>query len=243
MKSVDSSYYRTSARAPSQQLAVSQFVSKTYGWMFVGLLLTGLVSLWVASSEAAIQIIFGNRFVFYGILIGELGLVMGLSAAYQRLSATGALLGFLAYSALSGVTFSSIFLVYTYSSIGHIFLIAAGMFGGLALVGTVTKKDLTGLGAFVGMGVWGLILVGLVNLFVQSESLSLGLSAAGVLIFSGLTAYDAQRVRSLAYQYAYEGNSSRGEAGKGAVFAALTLYLNFINLFLSLLRLFGNRRN
>lgn len=243
MKTIDSYYDRSSVRAPSQQLAVSRFVNRTYGWMFLGLMITGLVSLWVASSEAAIQLIFGNRFVFYGILLGELGLVMGLSAAYQRLTANGALMGFLAYSALSGVTFSSIFLVYTYSSIGHVFLIAAGMFGGLALFGTVTKKDLTGLGAFVGMGVWGLILVGLVNIFVQSESLSLGISAAGVLIFSGLTAYDAQRVRSLAYQYAYEGSSSRNEEGKGAVFAALTLYLNFINLFLSLLRLFGNRRD
>jgi FtsH-binding integral membrane protein len=189
-----------------------------------------------------VQTIVGNPMIFYGAMIAEVVLVMALSAAMTRISASTAMLGFLAYSALNGVTLSMIFLIYTMTSIGQVFMISAGMFGGLALYGTVTKKDLTGIGTFVGMGLWGLILVGLVNMFVQSQSLSLGLSAAGVLIFSGLTAYDAQRIRSMAYQYASTGARSEDES-KGAIFGALTLYLNFINLFLSLLRLFGNRRD
>ncbi len=241
MKQFDTLYGQSSMRAPSQQMAVSRFVSQTYGWMFVGLLITGFVSMGVASSEAALRLILENRVIFYGALIAEVLLVMWMTSVFERLSATAATFGFLAYSALNGVTLSMIFLVYTMSSIGQVFLISAGMFGGLAVYGTVTKKNLTNLGAFVGMGVWGLILVGLVNLFIQSDALSMALSVVGVLVFSGLTAYDAQRIRSLAYQYA--GGGYRSDASKGAVFGALSLYLNFINLFLSLLRLFGNRRD
>jgi FtsH-binding integral membrane protein len=238
----NSIFKQTSLRSSSQQMAISGFVSRTYGWMFLGLLLTGFVSFSIASSQSALELILGNRAIFYGALIAEVVLVMGMTAAFNRLSAATATLGFLAYSALNGVTLSTIFLAYTMTSIGQVFFISAGMFGGLALFGTVTKKDLTGIGSFVGMGVWGLILVGLVNMFVQSEALSLGMAAAGVIIFSGLTAYEAQNIRSLAYQYASNG-ASRDSAGKGAIFGALSLYLNFINLFLSLLRLFGNRRN
>jgi len=241
-RQVDSIYGRTTLRSPSHQIAISRFVSRTYSWMFMGLMLTGIVSYEIASSESAVQIILDNRAIFYGAMIAELVLVMAITAAFDRLSAAAATLGFLAYSALNGVTFSMIFLVYTLSSIGHVFMISAGMFGGLALFGSITKKDLTGVGTFVGMGIWGLILVGVANIFIQSESLSLGLSAAGVLIFSGLTAYDAQRIRSLAYQYAGGGYRTEEES-KGAVFGALSLYLNFINLFLSLLRLFGSRRD
>lgn len=226
--------------SPTQQLAVSRFVSRTYGWMFLGLMVTGLVAYMLASSEAAIQTIFQNSWMMMGVIIAQLAVVMGLTFAYQRLSAAAATAGFLLYSALTGVTFAVVFLLYTMSSIGSVFMITAGMFGGLALFGTVTKKDLTGIGAFVGMGLWGLILIGLVNMFVQSNSLSLGLAAASVLIFAGLTAYDAQRIRALAYQYALNGDRSEGD--KGAIFGALMLYLNFINLFWSLLRLFGERR-
>lgn len=241
MRQYDSIYRGSSYVTADRQLAISRFISNTYGWMAVGLMVTGFVSYWVASSEAAIQMIIENRMLFYGLLITQLAIVMGLSASYQRLSSTAAIAGFLAYSALNGVTFSLIFLIYTASSIGQVFFLSAGMFGGLALFGTVTKRDLSGVGSFVGMGLWGLILVGLFNIFFQSESLSLGLSLAGVIIFSGLTAYDAQRIRSMAYYYAGTGMSSSDE-GKGAIFGALSLYLNFINLFLSLLRLLGNRR-
>lgn len=238
MRQADSIY----GRSGSRQLAISQFVSKTYGYMFLGLATTGLVSYGIASSESMVQWMLEHTFVFYGALIAEFLLVMGLSAALHRLSSSAAFMGFLAYSVLNGITFSMIFLIYTMTSIGQVFMISAGMFGGLALYGTVTKKDLTGMGTFFGMGIWGLVLVGLVNIFVRSESLSLGLSAAGVLIFAGLTAYDAQKIRALAYQYS-DGSYGTEEEGKGAILGALTLYLNFINLFLNLLRLFGNRRD
>ncbi|MEW6058369.1 MAG: Bax inhibitor-1/YccA family protein [Bdellovibrionota bacterium] len=234
-------YGRTVVISPSQQLAMSRFVTRTYGWMFLGLLLTGAVSFMIASSEVAVQTIIMNRWVFIGAIVLELAVVMGLTFAYQRLSPAMATLGFLFYSALNGVTFATVFLAYTMNSVAHVFFITAGMFGGLALFGSVTKKDLTGLGTFVGMGLWGLILIGLANMFIQSQSLSLGLAVGGVLIFSGLTAYDAQKIRSMAYHYATDGGVT-GEADKGAVFGALTLYLNFINLFLSLLRLFGERK-
>jgi len=236
----NSEYGRTiDVVSPTQQLAMSRFMTRTYGWMFFGLMLTGMVSYYIASNEALVQSILMNRGIFFGAVIAEFALVLGLTAGFKRLSATTATLGFLAYSLLNGVTFAAVFLIYTMSSIGMVFMITAGMFGGLALYGTVTKKDLTGVGSFVGMGLWGLILVMLVNMFVRSEALNLGLAVAGVIIFAGLTAYDAQRIKGLAYQAT---SGSRGDADKGAVFGALMLYLNFINLFWSLLRLFGDRR-
>lgn len=227
--------------SPTQQLAMSRFVSKTYGWMFVGLMLSGIVGYLITSSEAALTYIATHPGMMMFVVLAQLGVVMGLTFAFQRMSAAAATLAFLGYAALTGVTFAMVFLVYTASSIGQVFMITAGMFGGLALFGTVTKKNLTGIGTFVGMGLWGLILLSLVNMFVRSESLNLGLAAAGVLVFAGLTAYDAQRIRSMAYAHATGGN--REEADKGAIFGALMLYLNFINLFFSLLRLFGNRRD
>ena len=237
----EAGYGQTVAISPNQQLAMSRFVTRTYSWMFLGLALTGIISYAISTSEAAVQTILMNRWMFIGVIIAELAVVMYLTMAYNRLSATTATLGFLLYSALNGVTFAVVFLVYTMSSVGQVFMITAGMFGGLALFGTVTKKDLTGVGTFVGMGLWGLILLSLANMFFRSESLNLGLGVAGVLIFSGLTAYDAQRIRGMAYQAASGGSSN--EADKGAIFGALMLYLNFINLFWSLLRLFGERRN
>ena len=226
----------------SQQLAMSQFISRTYGWMFIGLSLTAFVSYRLASSEAFAGYILQNRGVFMLAIFAEFGLVMALTAFFKRLSKATATLGFLAYSALNGVTLSVIFMTYAMGTIAQVFFVTAGMFGGLALFGTVTRKDLTGLGSFVGMGLWGLILVGFANMFIGSESLSLGLGAAGVLIFSGLTAYYAQRIRTMAYQATTPGAIGTIEANKGPIFGALMLYLNFINLFLSLLRLFGGRR-
>lgn len=229
--------------SPTQQLEMSRFVSRTYGWMFVGLLVTALVSYLIASSETMIHAILMNQWMMMGAIIAQFAIVIGLSMGYQRLSAAAAMLGFLAYSALTGVTFSVVFLIYTMSSIANVFFITSGMFGGMALFGTVTRKNLTGMGAFVGMGLWGLILVGLVNMFVRSESLSLGLSVVTVFVFAGLTAYDAQMIRALAYQATVSGGGRTQESEKGAIFGALKLYLDFINLFWALLRLFGNRRD
>lgn len=235
-------YAESPSITPSQQIAISRFISRTYGWMFLGLALTGFVSYFMASSELTAQMMAEHRGIFMVALIAEFALVMVLSAAFQKLSAATATLGFLGYSALNGVTLSLIFLSYSMNSIGQVFFITAGMFGGLALFGTVTKKNLSGVGSFVGMGLWGLIIVGLVNMFVQSEAISMGLGVVGVVVFAGLTAYHAQSIRSMAYQSTVSGYSE-DEANKGAIFGALMLYLNFINLFLSLLRLFGGRRD
>lgn len=232
----------TQTISPAQQMAMSRFVTRTYGWMFVGLALTALISYSIATSESAVAWLVQNPWAFYSAIAVEFIVVIALTAAAQRLSAMTATLGFLFYSALNGVTFSAIFLVYTMSSIANVFFVASAMFGGLALFGAVTKKDLTGLGTFVGMGLWGLILLGLVNMFVGSQSLNFGLGLGGVLIFSGLTAYDSQKIRMMAYQSVASGGGG-GEAEKGAVFGALMMYLNFINLFLSLLRVMGSRRN
>lgn len=226
----------------TQQLAISRFITRTYGWMFVGLSITAFVSYSLASSEAFTSYILQNRGVFMLAVFAELGLVLALTAFFKRLSTTTATLGFLAYSTLNGVTLSVIFLSYAMGTISQVFFVTAGMFGGLALFGTVTRKNLSGLGSFVGMGLWGLILVGFANMFIGSESLSMGLGVAGVLIFSGLTAYHAQQIRAMAYQATTSGAIGSSEADKGAIFGALMLYLNFINLFLSLLRLFGGRR-
>jgi uncharacterized protein len=226
----------------SQQMAMSRFITRTYGWMFVGLLVTAFVSYNLAASESFTNFILQNRGMFMITVLAEFGLVMALTAFFKRLSTTTATLGFLAYSALNGVTLSVIFMAYAMGTISQVFFITAGMFGGLALFGTVTRKDLSGVGSFVGMGLWGLILLGFANMFIKSESLNMGLGLAGVLVFSGLTAYHAQKIRAMAYQATSSGSLGSSEADKGAIFGALMLYLNFINLFLSLLRLFGGRR-
>ena len=166
-------------------------------------------------------------------VFAEFGLVLALTAFFKRLSTPMATFGFLAYSTLNGVTLSVIFMTYAMGTISQVFFITAGMFGGLALFGTITRKNLSGLGSFVGMGLWGLILLGFANMFIRSESLNMGLGVAGVLIFSGLTAYHAQKIRAMAYQAATSGAIGGTEADKGAIFGALMLYLNFINLFLS----------
>ncbi|MBI3542088.1 MAG: Bax inhibitor-1/YccA family protein [Deltaproteobacteria bacterium] len=220
-------------------MAVSRYVSRTYGWMFLGLLITGMVSLGLASSEDAMRTIATSPGLMFGAIIAQFAVVIGLTAGFRRLSSAAAMGLFLLYSALTGVTMSVVFLVYTASSIANVFFITGGMFGGLALFGTITKKDLTGVGATVGMGLWGLILVGIVNMFVQSSALNMALSVVTVVIFAGLTAYDAQKIRMLALQSA-DGPSE--ESSKSAVYGALSLYLDFINMFWALLRLFGDRR-
>jgi FtsH-binding integral membrane protein len=235
---IPDSPFRSDSLSPSQQLAQSSFLNRTYGWMFVGLLVTAAASMFVASNENAVQFIFGNRWVFYGLLLAEIALVFGLSAAINRISAGAATLGFLVYSVLNGVTFSAVFLIYQLGSIGEVFALSAGMFGALALFGTVTKKNLSGIGTFMMMGLFGIILLGLINIFVKSDAINFAFSIAGIIIFSGLTAYDAQRIQLMAKEY-----SGTGMERKGAILGALALYLDFINLFLSLLRLIGRRRN
>lgn len=222
------------AYAPSEGL-VSDALWKTYRWMAAGLGVTGLVAMAVASSPAALDLILGNRLVFYVLLFAQLGLVMTFNAAAARASTAAVAAMFFAYAALTGCTLSVIFLVYTMSSIGSVFFVTAGAFAGLSVVGLVTKRDLGVVGRFAIFALIGLVLASLVNLFVASSGLSFGISVVGVLVFAALTAYDTQKLKQL---FAYgEVNANLPLVG------ALTLYLDFVNMFLFLLRLFGRRRS
>lgn len=202
-----------------------------YGWMGGGLALTALVSLLTVSSPVLLQAILGNRILFYALVFGELGLVVAISGAINRISASTASMLFLAYAALNGLTMSTIFVAYTSSSIASTFLITSGMFGAMSLYGYLTKSDLTSWGSFLFMGLVGVVIASIVNIFLNSSMLYWIMSFCGIIVFTGLTAYDTQKIKN------------QGNVGtKGAVLGALTLYLDFINMFLIMLRLFGNRR-
>ena len=215
---------------------VGAFLSKVYGWMFVGLLVTAVVAFAVASSPALIETFIVNRIVFIALVFGQLGLVFYLSARVEKVAPTTAAGLFLLYSALTGVTSSVILLVYTRTSITSTFIVTAGMFGATAVFGTVTKRSLAGVGQFMFMGLIGLILASIVGFFWQNSALQFVISVVGVLVFTGLTAWDAQRLKQMAVAL------PDGRVGAYAVVGALSLYLDFINLFFFLLRLTGNRR-
>jgi FtsH-binding integral membrane protein len=216
---------------------VGAFLSKVYGWMFVGLLITAVIAFVVASSPALIETLVLNRLLFWGLLFAQLGLVFYLSARVDKVAPATAAGLFVLYSAFVGVTSSVIFLVYTGASISQTFIITAGMFGATAVFGTVTKRSLAGMGQFLFMGLIGLILAMIVGFFWHSEALQFVISVVGVLVFTGLTAWDAQRLKQLAVAL------PDGRVGAYAVVGALSLYLDFINLFFFLLRFTGNRRN
>lgn len=228
-------HFLTAEQVKQEQAA---FMTQVYGWMTVALLVTATVSIWVANSPTALELIFGNRLVFYGLLIGEFVLVMALSAAVQRVSARTATLMFLGYAIMNGLTLASIFLLYTGGSIASTFFVTAGTFGAMSAYGYFTKRDLTSLGGFLLMALIGLIIASLVNLFWQNETLYWVSTYAGVLIFVGLTAYDTQKIKEMNII----GNAGTDEDRKEAIMGALRLYLDFINMFLYLLRLFGRRR-
>jgi len=210
------------------------FIRSVYGWMFGGLMLTAGSALWVLMSAAMRQLIFGNRGMIWVLMIAELGLVMFLSLRITRMSAAAAASSFLVYSVLSGLTLSSIFFVYTQASIVQAFVTAAGMFGVMSVYGMVTKRNLTSWGAFFTMGLIGVLICMIVNMFLRSSALGFAASLIGVVVFVGLTAYDTQTLKSYATSPQLRENL--------AVFGALRLYLDFINLFLMLLRLFGGNR-
>jgi FtsH-binding integral membrane protein len=213
------------------------FLRAVYGWMFVGLGITAAVALSVAASPGLQQAIFANRLIFFGLIIAELGLVFFLSARVQKLAPATAAMLFIAYSALNGATLSFVFLAYTGASIASTFVVTAGMFGALALYGSTTKRSLAGLGHFVGMGLIGLLLAMVVGMFWHASSLQFIISVVGVIVFTGLTAWDAQRLKAMAAAL------PDGTTGSYAVVGALSLYLDFINLFLFLLRFMGGRRD
>jgi FtsH-binding integral membrane protein len=216
---------------------VGAFLSKVYGWMFVGLLVTAVIAFAVGSSPAIIGIIFANRLVFWALIIAQLGLVFYLSARVEKVAPVTAAALFVLYSALVGVTSSVILLLYTGASIASTFIITAGMFGATAVFGTVTRRSLAGIGQFLFMGLIGLILASIVGFFWHSDALQFVISVVGVLVFTGLTAWDAQRLKQMAVAL------PDGRVGAYAVVGALSLYLDFINLFFFLLRFTGNRRD
>lgn len=231
--------YTSTAAARDGVSDVGSFFRSVYGWMTVGLGLTAIVALFTVTTPALMQMIFGNKLVFYGLVIGQVGLVIALSAAINRLSATTATLMFCVYAALSGLTFASIFVVYTQSSIASTFFVTAGTFGAMSLYGLLTKKDLSSWGSFLFMGLIGVVIASIVNIFLESSAMSWVISCAGVLVFTGLTAYDTHSLKVLAQN----GFAHGEERKKLAIIGALKLYLDFINLFLMLLRLLGGSRD
>jgi FtsH-binding integral membrane protein len=214
---------------------VSAFLTKVYGWMFIGLGITALIAFAVSSSPALVQTLTGNRLVFFGLMVVELGLVFYLSARVQSLAPGTAAGLFVAYSALNGVTLSVILLVYTGTSVTTTFLVTGAMFGALAIFGTTTSRSLAGAGQFFLMGLVGLVLASIVGLFWQNDALQFLITVVGVIVFTGLTAWDAQRLKMMGAEL------PEAQAGSYAVVGALSLYLNFVNLFLMLLRLQGRR--
>ena len=223
----------------ARQDAASIFLAKVFNWMAVGLGITGIVAYATAVSGLATRII--NSPLFLIIALGTLGLVFFLSARIDKIQASTASALFVAYSVLNGLFFSTIFLRYTGASIASTFVITAGMFGAMAVYGLVTKRDLSGWGSFLFMGLIGLIIASIVNIFLKSSGVYWVTSMIGVLIFTGLTAYDVQKIKRMGE----EGIMSQGQEAitKGSIMGALALYLDFINLFLMLLRFFGGSRD
>lgn len=219
---------------------VNAFMRGVYGWMCLGLLFTAAASAFMVSSPAMMQAVFGNQILFFGLIIAELGLVIGLSAAISRLSAGTASGLFLLYSALNGITLAAIFAVYAKAVIVNAFLVTGGMFGAMSLYGLLTKKDLTSFGSFLFMGLIGIVIASVVNIFTKSAMLDFVISCVGVLVFLGLTAYDTQKLRVMGEMAPADDATA---VRRGTILGALTLYLDFINLFLMMLRLFGSNRD
>jgi len=212
------------------------FLSAVYGWMCAGLTITAATAWFVATSPTIIRAIVANRGLFWGLMIAQLGIVFVLSARVQQLAPATASLLFVIYSALTGATLSFVLLAYTGESVATTFLVTAGMFGGLAIYGTITKRSLGGFGQFLFVGLLGVVLASIVGLFWHNDAFQFVLSFIGALVFAGLVAYDAQRLRLMALQ------TSAGQASAYAIVGALALYLDFTNLFLFLLRFTVNRR-
>ncbi len=223
----------------NEQVADAQraFLTKVYSWMVGGLGITTLTAWWANSSGLDVSIALGGYSLF--LIILQFGLVFALSAAINKMSQTVAMISFIAYSFLTGLTFSVILMAYTTEAIYNTFLVTASMFGALSLYGFVTKKNLSGLGSFMFMGLIGIIIAAVLNMFIASSALGFVINVIGVVVFAGLTAYDTQRLKEMHYLML------QGEeiATKGAILGALRLYLDFINLFLLLLSFFGGSRD
>ena len=216
------------------QIKEQSFISKVFSWMFMGLLSTGVIAFLVASNPVIIKAIYSNMMIMILLGIGTFALVWNLSANMHKMSPAAAAANFFIYAGLNGVLFSSVFLVYTSQSIFSTFCVAAVTFGVTALNGATTKKDLSGLGSMLFMGLIGLIIASVLNMFLHSTGLASLINYAGVFLFVGLTAYDMQAIKKIGQNHGYNPNY--------AVLGALKLYLDFINLFIYLLRILGDRR-
>jgi hypothetical protein len=221
------------------QLRVNAFVRSVYNWMGAGLALTGLIALYVANSPSLLRYVYANRLIFFGLIIAELAIVFTLSARIDKMRASTATAMFLLYAGLNGLTMAFVFIVYTAASIASTFFVCAATFVACSIFGWMTKRDLTSLGGFLMMGLVGIIIASVVNLFIGSNMISTIVSYVGVLVFVGLTAYDTQYIKNMALSQP-EGLAA-GVLRRGAIIGALKLYLDFINLFLMLLRIMGNR--
>ena len=221
------------------QAAFPVLMRKVYTWMTLALVLTGLTAYGVATSPGIMMALYSNSALMWGLVIAEFALVIGISAAINRLSLATATLMFVAYSVINGAMLSSIFMIYTAASIASVFFITAATFAVMALIGYTTKTDLTSVGKLLFMALIGLVIATIVNMFIGSSTLTMICSYVGVLIFVGLTAYDSQKIKNMLMQAPDAGESSQ----KLALLGALTLYLDFINLFIYLLLIFGDRRD
>ena len=219
--------------------AFPALMRKVFVWMTLALAITGLTAYGVATSPALLSLIFSSKVTFFGLIIAEFALVFAISGAINRLSLSTATLLFILYSVVNGATLSTIFFTFSVATIGKVFFITAGTFGAMALVGYTTKTDLTSMGKLLFMALLGIIIASVVNIFVASSGLDLILSYVGVLVFVGLTAYDTQKIKQMCQSAPDAGESTQ----KLALIGALSLYLDFINLFLYLLRIFGNNRD
>lgn len=219
--------------------AFPALMRKVFVWMTLALAITGLTAYGVATSPAILSLIFSSKVTFFGLIIAEFALVFAISGAINRLSLSTATLLFILYSVINGATLSTIFFAFSVATIGKVFFITAGTFGAMALVGYTTKTDLTSMGKLLFMALLGIIIASVVNMFVGSSGLDLILSYVGVLVFVGLTAYDTQKIKQMCQSAPDAGESAQ----KLALIGALSLYLDFINLFLYLLRIFGNNRD
>ena len=238
----DRDLQRYDAMTREEQLGMSAvfpaLMRKVYVWMALALAITAITAYGVASSPALTGLIFGNKLIFFGLIIAELVLVFWVSARIEKLSLTKATLMFIVYSVLNGATLATIFFAYSPEIITKTFFVTAGTFGAMAVYGYFTKSDLSSWGKLLIMAVIGLIIAGVVNIFLRSSLMDLVVSVIGVLIFVGLTAYDSQKIKRMLMMQADMGETAQ----KMALMGALSLYLDFINLFLYLLRLFGRER-
>ncbi len=218
---------------------IQPFMAQVYGWMTCGLLLTAFVSWFAARTPAVLNLVFSSQITFFGLIIAQLALVFVISGMVNRLSGAVATALFMLYSALTGLTLASIFIVYTSSSIAGTFVVAGGMFGAMTIYGYTTKRDLSSFGNLLFMALIGIVLASVVNIWLKSTALMWAVTYIGVVVFVGLTAYDTQKLKNMGSQLSID---DRDSYRKYSIVGALTLYLDFINLFLMLLRIFGNRR-